>query len=90
MHYKVQKQYNINDLFYDLNLSIKEATFHLERLVHLGFVKFLENMRRFQLTDKAGFFKSNLKQEKIAEKDEKVNKILENLYYFSNLNQKID
>jgi small GTP-binding protein len=84
--YKIQKQYHINDLFYDLNLSIKEATLHLERLKLLGFVEYFEDLKKFQLTDKAMFFKSGFNQEKIDEKNTKINKILENLYYFSNLN----
>jgi GTPase SAR1 family protein len=90
MQYDIQKQYDIDDLFYDLNLPKKNATFHLERLVHLGFVEFMENRRKFQLTDKARFFRSGLVQEKVTNKDKKINKILENLYYFSNINKKMN
>jgi predicted transcriptional regulator len=90
MQYDIQKQYDIDDLFYDMNLPKKNATFHLERLVHLGFVEFMENRRKFQLTDKARFFRSALVQEKVTNKDKKINKILENLYYFSNINNKMN
>ena len=86
LNYKIQKQYHIDDLIYDLNLSNKEATLCLERLEHLGFVEYFEDLKKFQLTDKAMFFKSSFNQEKIDEKNTKINKILENLYYFSNLN----
>lgn len=88
LHYDVQKQYSVNDIFYDLNLSVKQATFHLERLAQLGFVELLEELRSFQLTEKASFFKIGVEQNNINAKKSKINKILETLYYFSNLNQK--
>jgi small GTP-binding protein len=85
MNYDFQKKYKIDVLFYDLNLSIKEATFHLERLEHLGFVEILETLKFFKLTEKANFFKACLKEDEIDEKDARINKVLENLYYFSHL-----
>jgi len=88
LNYDVQKQYKIQELFYDFNLSIKEAVFRISRLKELGFAELLENNKVFQLTEKANFFKYGLKQKEINEDQIKINKILESLYYFSNLKNK--
>ena len=88
VQYSDLKAHRINDLFYDLDLSIKLAAPRLERLEKLGFLEFLENSRNFQLTERANFFKLSLKSEEIDEKESKIKKVLESLYIFSNLNQK--
>ncbi len=82
------KEHKMIDLFYDLDLSSKDATLHLKRLKKLGFLEFLENSHNFKLTERADFFKIGLKSEEIDEKATKINKILESVYIFSNLNQK--
>ena len=88
VQYSDLKEHKLTELFYDLNLSSKDATPRLNRLEKLGFIKFAENLRNFQLTERANFFKLGLKPEEIDEKETKINKILESLYIFSNLNQK--
>ena len=88
VQYSDLKEHKITDLFYDLDLSSKNATLRLKRLEKLGFLEFSENSRNFQLTERANFFKLGLKSEEIDEKETKINKILESLYIFSNLNQK--
>lgn len=88
LHYDDLKKHNIKDLFYDFDLSIKDATPRLRRLERLGFLKFIENMQNFQLTERAIFFKTGLELEEKDKKEGKINKILESLYLFSNLNQK--
>lgn len=88
LNYDVQKNYKIQELFFDFNLSFKEAILHLRRLKELGFVELLESKKIFQLTEKANFFTFGLKQKELNEKEIKINKILESLYYFSNLKTK--
>jgi len=88
LQYDDLKKYRAIDLFHDLELSVKDANLHLKRLEKLGFIEFLENYQNFQLTERASFFKSGLKGKKLNDKDSKVNKILESLFIFSNLNQK--
>ena len=88
LKYDDLKKHNIKDLFYDFDISIKDATPRLRRLERLGFLKFIENMQNFQLTERAIFFKKGLDIEKKDDKESKINKILESLYLFSNLNQK--
>ncbi len=88
VQYSDQKEHKITDLFYDLDISSKDATPRLKRLEKLGFLEFLENSHNFQLTERADFFRLGLKSEEIDEKETKINKILESLYIFSNLNQK--
>ena len=87
LRYDDLKKHNIVDLFYDFDISIKDATPRLRRLEKLGFLKFIENMQNFQLTERAIFFKKGLEVEKKDDKESKINKILESLYLFSNLNQ---
>ncbi|MFW9948149.1 MAG: ADP-ribosylation factor-like protein [Candidatus Odinarchaeota archaeon] len=87
-NYDVQKQYKIQELFYDLNLSFKEAVSRLNGLKELGFIELLESSKVFQLTEKVNFFKFGLKQKNINENQIKINKILESLFYFSNLKKK--
>jgi len=88
VQYSDLKEHKITDLFYDLDLSSKNATPRLKRLEKLGFLEFSENSHNFQLTERANFFKLGLTSEEIDEKETKINKILESLYIFSNLNQK--
>ena len=88
VQYSDLKEHKITELFYDLNFSSKDATPRLNRLEKLGFIEFSENSHNFQLTERANFFKLGLKAEEIDEKETKINKILESLYIFSNLNQK--
>jgi len=88
VQYSDLKEHKISDLFYDLDISNKDATPRLKRLEKLGFLKFSDNAPKFHLTERANFFKLGLKSEKIDEKDTKINKVLESLYIFSNLNQK--
>jgi len=88
VQYSDLKEHKITDLFYDLNLSSKDATPRLNRLEKLGFIEFSENSHNFYLTERANFFKLGLKSEEIDEKETKINKILESLYIFSNINQK--
>ena len=87
LHYDTQKKYQVIDIFYDLNLSVKQANLHLERLAKLGFIEFLEDMRSFHLTEKAEFLKFGVGKSKGSIKETKINKILETLFYFSNLNK---
>jgi len=87
LQYDDLKKHNITNLFYDFDLSIKDATPRLRRLEKLGFLKFIENMQNFQLTARAIFFKGGLESEEKDDKDSKINKILESLYLFSNLNK---
>ena len=87
LQYDDLKKHNITNLFYDFDLSIKDATPRLRRLEKLGFLKFIENMQNFQLTARAIFFKEGLESEEKDDKDSKINKILESLYLFSNLNK---
>ena len=88
VQYSDLKEHKLTDLFYDLNFSSKDATPRLYRLEKLGFLEFSENSHNFQLTERANFFKLGLKSDEIDEKETKINKILESLYIFSNLNQK--
>ena len=88
LQYSDLKKHNIKDIFYDFDLSFKDATPRLKRLEKLGFLKFRGNLQNFQLTERAIFFKTGLKIKEIDEKESKINKILESLYLFSNLNQK--
>jgi len=88
VQYSDLKEHKITDLFYDLDLLSKDTTPRLKRLEKLGFLEFSENSHNFQLTERANFFKLGLKAEEIDEKATKINKILESLYIFSNLNQK--
>ena len=88
VQYSDLKDHKITDLFYDLDLSSKDASPRLKRLEKLGFLEFSENSHNFQLTERADFFRLGLKSEEIDEKETKINKILESLYIFSNLNQK--
>lgn len=88
VQYSDLKEHKLTDLFYDLNFSSKDAMSRLYRLEKLGFLEFSENSHNFQLTERANFFKLGLKSEEIDEKETKINKILESLYIFSNLNQK--
>jgi len=87
LRYDDLKRHNITDLFYDFDLSVKDATSRLRRLERLGFLKFIENMQNFQLTERAIFFKTGLDIEDKDDKESKINKILESFYLFSNLNQ---
>jgi GTPase SAR1 family protein len=87
LQYDDMKSHNIKELFYDFDLSIKEATPRLRRLERLGFLKFVENLQNFQLTERANFFKKGLEAEERNEKENKINRILESLYLFSNLNK---
>ena len=88
MRYDDLKHHNIKDLFYDFDLSINDATPRLRRLEKLGFLKFIENMQNFQLTERAIFFKKGLDVVEKDDKETKINRILESLYLFSNLNEK--
>lgn len=88
LRYDDLKEHNIKDLFYDFDISIKDATPRLRRLERLGFLKFIENMQNFQLTERAIFFKKGLDIEEKDNRESKINKILESIYLFSNLNQK--
>lgn len=88
LRYDDLKEHNIKDLFYDFDLSIKDATPRLRRLERLGFLRFIRNMQNFQLTERAIFFKSGLENEMEDTKESKINKILESLYLFSNLNKR--
>ena len=88
LQYDDLKKHSIKDLFYDFDIAIKDATPRLRRLEKLGFLKFIENMQNFQLTERAIFFKTGLEVKNKDDKEEKINKILESLYLFSNLNQK--
>ncbi len=90
VQYSDLKEYKITDLFYDLNLSRKNATPRLKKLEKLGFLKFTENSNNFLLTERANFFKLGLNSGDIDEKENKINKILESLYIFSNLSQKTE
>ncbi len=90
VQYSDLKEYKIIDLFYDLDLSRKNATPRLKKLEKLGFLKFTEKSNNFQLTERANFFKLGLNSGDIDEKENKINKILESLYIFSNLNQKTE
>ncbi len=87
LQYDDLKKHSITDLFYDFDISIKDAVPRLRRLERLGFLKFIENMQNFQLTERAIFFKTGLDIEEKDEKKSKIDKILESLYLFSNLNQ---
>ena len=87
LQYDDLKKHSIKDLFYDFDITIKDATPRLRRLEKLGFLKFIENMQNFQLTERAIFFKTGLEVENKDDKENKINKILESLYLFSNLNQ---
>ena len=82
------KKYKVLDLFHDLHLPVNDAIFHLGRLEKLGFIEFLEDSQNFRLTKRATFFKDGLKGEKIEEHENKINKILESLFIFSNLDRK--
>lgn len=90
VQYSDLMEHNITDLFYDLDLSNKDATPRLERLEKLGFLEFSDNTSNFHLTERANFLKSGIQLENTDEKEKetKINKILESLYIFSNLNQK--
>jgi GTPase SAR1 family protein len=87
LRYDDLKKHSVMDLFYDFDISIKDATPRLRRLEKLGFLNFIENMQNFQLTERAIFFKKGLEVENKDDKESKINKILESLYLFSNLNQ---
>ena len=87
LYYDIEQTYQVSNIFYDLNLSIKQATLHLERLTKLGFVEFLDDLKSFQLTQKAGFFKIGMEKETSINKEIRINKILETLFYFSNLKE---
>ncbi|MBY9010331.1 MAG: hypothetical protein KGD74_10750 [Candidatus Lokiarchaeota archaeon] len=87
VQYSDLKDHKIADLFYDLNLSNKDATPRLQRLEKLGFLEFSENSPNFHLTERAGFLELGLESEDFDEKETKINKILESLYIFSNINQ---
>jgi predicted transcriptional regulator len=88
LQYSDLKKHNIKDIFYDFDLSFKDASPRLRRLERLGFLKFVGNLQNFQLTERAIFFKTGLKIKEIDEKERKINRILESLFIFSNLNQK--
>jgi len=90
VQYSDLMEHNIADLFYDLDSSNKDATPRLERLEKLGFLEFSDNTSNFHLTERANFLKSGIQLENTDEKEKetKINKILESLYIFSNLNQK--
>ena len=87
LQYSDLKKHNIKDIFYDFDISIKEAIPRLKRLEKLGFLKFVGNLQNFQLTERAIFFKNSLDIEEKDKKESKINKVLESLYLFSNLNQ---
>ena len=88
LQYDILKQYKVDIIFYDLNLKVKEAVYHLKRLEQLGFAEFFEESKSFRLTEKASFFKLGVEQKKTDDEERKINKILETLYFFSNLNKK--
>ncbi len=88
IEYEVTKPYSFDDLFYDFNLQHSNALIHLNRLEKLGFVEILGDMNRFKLTDKASFFKSKVKKDEINQDQNKINRILDALFLFSNLNDK--
>ena len=88
LQYSDLKKHNIKDIFYDFDLSFKDASPRLRRLERLGFLKFVGNLQNFQLTERAIFFKTGIKIKEIDEKERKINRILESLFIFSNLNQK--
>ncbi len=85
LNYEIEQKYEVRNIFYDLNLSIRQATLHLERLAKLGFIDLLDNLKSFQLTQKAGFFKVSIEKENGINKEIRINRILESLFYFSNL-----
>jgi GTPase SAR1 family protein len=84
LQYNDLKKHKAIDLSHDFNLSIKNAIFHIRRLVHLGFVKFLEKDQSFKLTQRSKFFNFNLKNKAIQD-EIKINKVLESMYIFSNI-----
>lgn len=88
VQYSDLQEHKITDLFYDLNLSNKDAIPRLKRLEKLGFLEFSENSRNFHLTERADFLELGLESEDINEKETKINKVLESLYIFSNVNHK--
>jgi len=85
MKYSDSSNYRMINLYRDFDLPFEEAKLHIKRLEYLGFIKFIENTQDFQFTKRSTFFKSGL--EKIDEKESKINRILESLFIFSNLNQ---
>ena len=87
LQYDDKKTHNLTDLFYDFSLSSKDAKPRLERLERLGFLTFFKNNQNFQLTERALFFKKGLEIKKNYDKERRINKILESLYFYSNLNQ---
>ena len=84
------KRYNVYDITDNLQMSVEQASYHLERLENLGFVEYLDNIKNFQLTDKSSFFKAGVEGKQINEDENKINRILENLYFFSNLKNEED
>ena len=83
VEYEIEKAYQAIDLVHDLKIPKSEIDSHLKRLEKLGFIEFLENYQNFQLTNRASFFKIGL--EKLDEKQNKINKVLESFFLFSNL-----
>jgi small GTP-binding protein len=84
LKYNDLKKHNPIDLSHDFNISIKDAIFHIKRLEHLGFIKFLEKDQSFILTERSKFFSFNIKNEAIQD-EIKINKVLESMYIFSNI-----
>jgi hypothetical protein len=84
------KRYNVYDITDNLQMSVEQASYHLERLERLGFVEYLDNIKNFQLTEKSSFFKAGIERKQINENENEINKILENLYFFSNLKHEDD
>ncbi len=85
LYYDIEQKYQVSTIFYDLNLSIKQANLHLERLAKLGFIEFLDDLKSFQLTQKADFFKVGMEKETGTNNEIRINRILESLFYFSNI-----
>lgn len=88
INYDVYKTYNINVLFYDFNLQHKDALIHLRRLKKLGLVEILSDKNHFSLTEKTRIFKSDVIIDDMNQNQIKINRILDGMFLFSNLNEK--
>jgi len=81
-------KYNLEDIVKNLNLNYQNAKFHLDRLEHLGFIKYpIFEPFSFSLTERAYWFKMGLKKVKQSSIDHEFNEVIEIIHTFLNLNK---
>jgi len=82
-----KKIYNEKELAEELNTKKLDLRLHLSRLKQIGFFTFFSDLKTFQLTERASYFKKGLEKEIKKTNSYKNNKSLETINVILNLNK---